>query len=103
MASDLKALRDIIVASIDSIIAVCEETGKDFPKLSEPVQFSEFTPDGIRNHPKISDNIAVAVAAAFQLIQTVQSPPITLTTSAFRVRALWFSIALSRPELTCTI
>lgn len=89
MASDLKSLRDIIVSSIDNIIATCEETGKEFPKLNEPIQFSEFTPDGIRNHPKVSDNIALAVAAAFQLIQTLQSPPVTLTTSAFRVREFW--------------
>ena len=86
MASDLKALRDILVSSIDNILAVCEETGKEFPKLSEPVHPSEFTPEGIRNHPKVSDNIAIAVAAAFQLIQTIQSPPVTLTTAAFRVR-----------------
>lgn len=94
MASDLKALRDIIVSSIDNIIAVTESTGKDFPKLNEPVQFSEFTPDGIRNHPVVSDNIAVAVAASFQLIQTIQSPPVTLTTAAFRVRAVNFVLIL---------
>ena len=105
MASDLKALRDIIVSSIDNIIATCEETGKEFPKLSEPVQFSEFTPDGIRNHPKVSDNIALAVAAAFQLIQTLQSPPVTLTTSAFRVRnsGIYSTVALSHIHARLTI
>ena len=45
-------------------------------------------------------NIAVAIAAAFQLIQTIQSPPITLTTSAFRVRALRFVVLLPHSELT---
>lgn len=94
MASDLKALRDIIVSSIDQIIDVCESTGKEFPKLNEPIQLSEFTPDGIRNHPKVFDNIALAVTAAFQLIQTLQSPPVTLTTAAFRVWRFLFALML---------
>ena len=85
MASELRALRDIISSSIDNILNVCAETGKDFPSLNEPIHPSEFTPDGIRNHPQVADAIGPAVAAAFQLIQTLQSPPVTLTTSAFRV------------------
>lgn len=85
MAADLKALRDIISSSIDNILNVCAETGKDFPSLEQPIQFSEFTPDGIRNHPQVAEAIGPAVAAAFQLIQSLQSPPVTLTTSAFRV------------------
>ncbi|KAI5119658.1 hypothetical protein M0805_007749 [Coniferiporia weirii] len=83
MASDLKALRDIISSSVDKIIDVCASTGKDFPSLDQPIQFSEFTPDGIRNHPQVADSIGLIVAAAFQLIATVQPPAGTLTTSAF--------------------
>ncbi|KAH8111798.1 S-adenosyl-L-methionine-dependent methyltransferase [Phellopilus nigrolimitatus] len=65
MASDLKALRDIISSSIDKIVGVC---------LS-----------GIRNHPEVADSIGLIVAAAaFQLIATVQPPATTLTESASR-------------------
>ncbi|THH07842.1 hypothetical protein EW145_g3108 [Phellinidium pouzarii] len=84
MASDLKALRDIISSSVDKIVGVCASTGKDFPSLDQPIQFSEFSPDGIRNHPDVADNVGLIVAAAFQLIATVQPPASTLTTSAFR-------------------
>ncbi|KAI5119663.1 hypothetical protein M0805_007754 [Coniferiporia weirii] len=84
MASDLKALRDIISSSVDKIVDVCESTKKDFPSLDQPIQFSEFTPDGIRNHPEVADNVGLIVAAAFQLIATVQPPASTLTTAAFR-------------------
>ncbi|KAI5117485.1 hypothetical protein M0805_009548 [Coniferiporia weirii] len=84
MANDLKALRDIISSSVDRILDVCTATGKDFPSLDEPIKASEFSPDGIRNHPHIADNISLIVAAAFQLIATVQPPASTLATSAFR-------------------
>ena len=85
MATELRALRDIISSSIDNILNVCAEMGKDFPSLNEPIQPSEFTPDGIRNHPQVSEAIGPAVAAAFQLIHTLQSPPVTLVNSAYKV------------------
>lgn len=90
MTSELKALRDIISSSVDQIVDVCEKTGKPFPSLHEPIQFSEFTPDGIRNNPKVLDAIALIVAAATQLAVTVNPPPVTLTTSAFRVSTALF-------------
>ena len=86
MTADLIALRDIISSSIDKIVEVCAATGKDFPSLDQPVHPSEFTPDGIRNHPEITDAIAFAVAAAFQLIHVIQPPTVTLATSAFNVK-----------------
>ena len=85
MTSDLKALRDIISSSVDSIVDICESEGKPFPSLNEPVQLSEFTPDGIRNNTKVLDAVGLIVAAATQLIATVNPPSVTLTTSAFRV------------------
>ena len=90
MTSELKALRDIITSSIDQIIDVCETSGKGFPSLDEPIDSSEFTPEGIRNNPIVSDNIGLAVAAAFQLIATLQPPPTTLTTAAFRVWSIHY-------------
>lgn len=89
MTSELKALRDIISSSVDRIVDICEKTGKPFPSLNEPIQFSEFTPDGIRNDPKVLDEIGLIVAATTQLAAVVNPPPVTLTTSAFRVSAMF--------------
>ncbi|EJD01727.1 S-adenosyl-L-methionine-dependent methyltransferase [Fomitiporia mediterranea MF3/22] len=82
MTSDLKALRDIISSSVDSIVRVCDNTGRDFPSLDEPVNPSEFSPNGIRNDPTVAQSISFIVAAALQLVATVQSPPITLVTAS---------------------
>ncbi|TCD71933.1 hypothetical protein EIP91_000065 [Steccherinum ochraceum] len=80
--SELRALRDIFVSSIDQIIAVCDAEGTDFPKLDDPVHPDEFSPHGIRNNPKVSAAIELAVTAAYQAIQTIRSPPITIITEA---------------------
>ncbi|TCD69561.1 hypothetical protein EIP91_007185 [Steccherinum ochraceum] len=82
--ADLQALGDIIASSIGQIISTCNAEGKDFPRLDDPIQPSEFSPDGIRNHPQVSDAIGLLVTAAFQLIQTVRSPPVTLLTQVGR-------------------
>ncbi|EJD00206.1 O-methyltransferase [Fomitiporia mediterranea MF3/22] len=83
MSSDLRSLRDIISSSVDNILNACESAGKIFPSLDEPVQLSEFTPEGIRNQPAVAQSIALICAAATQLIATVRPPPATLTVSAF--------------------
>lgn len=88
MTSELIALRDIISSSVDQIVDICEKTGKPFPSLNEPIQFSEFTPDGIRNDPKVLDAIGLIVAATTHLAAAVNPPPVTLTTSAFRVNTV---------------
>ena len=85
MTSDLIALRDIISSSVDTVVRICESEGKPFPSLHEPIHPSEFTPKGIRNHPQVLDAIGLIVAAATQLVATVSPPPVTLTTSVFRV------------------
>ncbi|TCD60068.1 hypothetical protein EIP91_010786 [Steccherinum ochraceum] len=82
--SDLQALSDIITSSVDQILSVCKAKGKDFPRLDKPIHPSEFTPEGIRNDPQVSDAIALVVTAAFQLIQTVRSPPVTLVTESLK-------------------
>ncbi|KAH8111778.1 S-adenosyl-L-methionine-dependent methyltransferase [Phellopilus nigrolimitatus] len=84
MSADLKSLRDIISSSIDIILDTCEKTGKEFPSLDQPIHPSEFSPEGIRNDSNVQDAIGLIVAAASQLIATVQSPPATLTISTFK-------------------
>lgn len=85
MTAELLALRDIITSSIDAIVDACRATGVDFPSLDDPVQLSEFAPDGIRNRPEVVPHVASIVAAATQLVKTVQPPALTLATDAFKV------------------
>lgn len=88
MAEDLRQLRDVIVGAIDSILAVCEQRGCDFPRLDCPAEPSEFLPEGVRNDPKVTDAIVLGVAAASQLITTLSPPAMTLYNSAARVSQL---------------
>ena len=85
MSSSLVALRDIIVSSINTIIAVCNETGCEFPSLDEPFHSSEFTADGIRNDPRMLHPIVHGIAAASQLIATLQAPATSLTVAMLMV------------------
>ena len=89
MSQDLRQLRDIIVGAVDAILGVCEERGLEFPSLNKPAEETEFQPEGIRNDPKVNDAIILGVAAAAQLITTLQPPAMTLYNSATRVRT-WF-------------
>ncbi|OCB85132.1 S-adenosyl-L-methionine-dependent methyltransferase [Sanghuangporus baumii] len=84
MNDDLKALRDIISSSVDSITAACEAAGTPFPSLNDPIQPSEFTRHGIRSQPAVMRSISLIVSAATQLIATVRPPPATMIISAFR-------------------
>ncbi|EJD00244.1 S-adenosyl-L-methionine-dependent methyltransferase [Fomitiporia mediterranea MF3/22] len=84
MATELEGLLDILSSSVNNILGICVKTGVDFPSLNEPAHPSEFSPDGIRNHPEVADNIALAVAAATQLVATLQSPAVHLWNSAFK-------------------
>lgn len=86
MAEELKLLGAIITNSINEIVKVCELRGEKFPNLSDPAQPSEFSQDGIRNDQRISDAIAYGVAAAAQLVATLQPPHVTLLTSSTKVR-----------------
>ena len=85
MTSELIALRNLITSSIDNIVSICHSSGKEFPSLDKAINETEFTPDGIRNHPLVVENVALLVSAASQLIATVRSPPQTLTVSAYGV------------------
>lgn len=85
MTEELKQLGAIIAKSIDSIVNVCELRNMEFPSLLQPAQPTEFTKNGIRNDPVITDAIALGVAAATQLVATLQPPHITLMLSSSKV------------------
>lgn len=85
MSSELQQLRAILNTTIDRILSVCSQQEQSFPSLNEPADLSELSQTGIRNHPEISDAIPLAVAAASQLIATLQPPTTTLCVAAARV------------------
>ncbi|KAL5531056.1 hypothetical protein ACEPAG_3932 [Sanghuangporus baumii] len=74
MTNELEAPRDLVSSSVSEILGICERTKKEFPSLNEPVHPSEFSPEGIRNHPAVSERITVAIAAVTQLVATLQNP-----------------------------
>ncbi|KAI0825595.1 S-adenosyl-L-methionine-dependent methyltransferase [Irpex lacteus] len=74
MTSDLQSLRDILNSAIDTILTTCSQKNADFPSLDTPAQPSEFTAESIRNDPTVAHAIKLGVAAASQLIVTLQSP-----------------------------
>ncbi|EJC99763.1 O-methyltransferase [Fomitiporia mediterranea MF3/22] len=84
MTDDLRALGNIISSAINSICAVCETSGKEFPSLNDPIHASEFTPEGIRNDSSVALSINLIRAAATQLLATVTPPAATMTLSAFK-------------------
>ncbi|KAF7791494.1 hypothetical protein EIP86_002510 [Pleurotus ostreatoroseus] len=84
MSEELSQLRNILVNAIDSILEVCSARGIDFPSLDKPADASEYAKDGVRNDPKVADAISLGVAAAAQLIATLQPPAMTLYSSAAR-------------------
>ena len=85
MSSELEQLRKILNDALDRITVVCERRKTTFPSLDSPADPSELLPSGIRNDPEILDAATVGVAAAAQLIATLQPPAVTLISSAFRV------------------
>ena len=85
MTSDLKKLSSLISRSVATIVDVCEQSGREFPSLDLPIEPSEFTPNGIRNHPAIVEAIGIAIAAAAQLSAILTPPPLTLATSSAKV------------------
>ncbi len=74
MTAILISLRRILDEAVDSIVAVCERRKEDFPRLDDLADESEFSSQGIRNDPDVAEAIKLAVAAASQLVATLQSP-----------------------------
>ncbi len=85
MSEELQQLRDIIVGSIDTILLSCKRKDVDFPHLDDPALASEFESTGMRNDPSVAEASTLAVAAATQLVATLQSPAITLGLAAASV------------------
>lgn len=85
MAEDLTKLRDIIVGAVDAILGVCAARDVAFPRLDSAADAGEYAKDGVRNDPEVADAISLGVAAAAQLIATLQPPAMTLYSSAARV------------------
>ena len=86
MSDELQQLRDIIVDSVDKILASCGRRNEEFPVLNAPAHSSEFSQKGIRNDAAIIEASTVAISAAAQLIATLQPPAITLANAAGSVR-----------------
>ena len=80
--SQLRALADLIVKSVDAIEASCSARDVSFPSLDE-----SFSPESeaVRMHPDVLPNIAVAAAAAYQLYCTIRAPATNLLGTATQV------------------
>ncbi len=81
-AAELRALSDLIKASVDKIEALCAERGQTFPLSDLP-----FTPqsEAPRMAPDVIAEGTIIVAAAAQLIAAVRPPPLGLLTYATQV------------------
>ena len=88
MLADIKALRNIISTSVDTIINVCEGADVDFPSLDEPVEPVEFGLGSIRNQPKVTEAIALITAASAQLAAIVRPPQQSLSNATLAVRGV---------------
>ena len=84
MLSDLKALRDIISSSVDSIVDAYEAAGVDFPSLNEPFPC---TSGDERKQPNVAEAESKVIASAAQLIATVQDPHQSLLNFMLSVRS----------------
>ena len=84
MLSELKALRDIISSSVDTIVDAYEKAGTEFPSLNEPLQGAKAQSD-LRNQPEVSDAISKIVAGTEQLSVSVQAPAITIVNAMLTV------------------
>ncbi|KAI0821463.1 S-adenosyl-L-methionine-dependent methyltransferase [Irpex lacteus] len=74
MTEILLSLRRILDDAISTVVSVCESRNEDFPRLDDPADPSEYSLQGIRNNPEVAHAIKLGVAAASQLISTLQSP-----------------------------
>ena len=85
MSTDLEKLRDLIVNSVDIVVEACRNRGCDFPGLDEPTDSTKSTTKAVRDDPDVADAIRVCVAAASQLVVSLQQPATTLFNVAMRV------------------
>ena len=80
--SELKALSKIIQDSINSIEATLTANDLEFPSPYTP-----FTPesDAARAQPEVAQASALIISAAYQLINSVRSPTLTIIAVATQV------------------
>ncbi len=86
MTEILISLRRILDDAIGTVVSVCESRNEDFPRLDDPADPSEYSLQGIRNNPDVAHAIKLGVAAASQLISTLQSPIQAAANLGFLVR-----------------
>ena len=83
MKSSIRALAELVLKNIDVLEDDCARRGAEIPSLQEPykagMEFSFEDAD-------VQRASTVIVAAAQQLIQTVQSPQVNLLMTAYSVR-----------------
>lgn len=85
MADDLRKLQSLVNKAIDSILETCERRKEDFPRLDVPASPGDFFQGGIRTDPAVADAISIVVAAASQLIATLQPPKSFVTALGAKV------------------
>lgn len=80
--SQLRALADIILSSIDKIEAGLDSSGQTYPSADEPFNMEE---ELTRMSPDIAEPGSILVAAAGQLIAAVRLPPLSMLIHATQV------------------
>ena len=82
MKSSIRALAELVLEYIDALEADCARRGAEVPSLLDPyTPGSEFTLEDAN----VQRASTVIVAAAQQLIQTVQNPQVNLLMTAYSV------------------
>jgi len=80
MKSSIRALAELVLQNIDALEADCARRGAEVPSLQDPYQLgTDFTLEDAG----VQKASTIIVAAAQQLIQTVQTPQVNLLTSAY--------------------
>ena len=93
MLSELKALRDIISSSVDTIVTAYEKASTEFPSLDDPLRscHSKATCDP-RRQSEVAEAISKIVAGSEQLIASVQAPALFLVNAMKAVSAAQLSL-----------
>ena len=85
MKSSIRALAELVLDNIDVLEADCARRGADIPSLQDPYKAgTEFTLDD----PDVQNASTIIIAAAQQLIQTIQNPQVNLLMTAYSVGLL---------------
>jgi len=80
MKSSIRALAELVLQNIDALEADCARRGADVPSLQDPyIVGTEFT----LGDTHVQKASTIIVAAAQQLIQTIQTPQVNLLMTAY--------------------